>query len=168
MMSASFHVAMGEAVACDDKVEILTTFVGSCVALCLYDPQAKIGGMAHIMLPGDDGKISSNSTNARSSPGKYADLAVETLVRLMVGKGAAPGRIVAKIAGGANMFVHESGVSLLDIGQRNANAVRRFLKQKAIPLVAEDIGMRHGRRVEFNIGSGKLIVRSSKDGERRL
>ncbi len=110
-MSSTIRVAMGEVVASEDERMELASFVGSCVAVCLYDPDAKIAGMAHVMLP----KRTDERHPARSpSPGRYADQAVENLVKLMVGKGAETRRLVAKLVGGAKIFTHEGGNGVFD------------------------------------------------------
>ena len=158
------HVAMGEVAVSNEEEAMLESFVGSCVAFCLYDPNAKIAGMAHIVLP--DSSQAHTSSNFSPS-GKYADQAVETLVKMMNRKGGNVKRFRAKMAGGANMFTHESGISLFDIGKRNAEALRKILKEKKIPLIAEDIGLNHGRRIKFSIKSGEVIV-SSKNNVKKL
>jgi chemotaxis protein CheD len=140
----------------------LVTFVGSCIALCLYDPGAKVGGMAHVMLPAGNEKFTG------SRPGKYADQAVENLVKMMVSKGAEISRLRAKIAGGAKIFTHEDGNGHFNIGERNAEVLKKILRQKCIPILSEDVGMNYGRRIRFNAETGELIVYSRTEGERKL
>jgi len=138
--------------------------VGSCVALCLYDSRVKMAGMAHIMLPESvEGKTSSNPL-----PARYADSATEALLKAMHRRGSDMSKIRAKIAGGADLFHHETGTSLFTIGKRNAEATRRLLRERGVRLMAEDIGGDHGRRVEFVVETGELIVATRRDGERRL
>lgn len=131
-------------------VELLTS-VGSCVAICIHDPVHKCGGLAHIMLP--------KSTSLQEPlPSKYANTAVPALIngiRSITGK---ENRLTAKIAGGANMFANLSANSL-DIGGKNARAVKAALEEHRIRLTGEDIGGLHGRRIIFNVASGLATVR---------
>lgn len=155
-MSSPVHVAMGGLAISLDQKYVLETFVGSCVALCLFDPHARIGGMAHVMLPESDKKSSSKLNDS----GKYADQAVENLLKIILQNGGKLGRIRAKIAGGANMFTHEGGTALFNIGEKNVHALRKFLKLRDIPIVSEDVGLSYGRKVEFIVKSGELVVSS--------
>lgn len=164
-MTSTANVLMGEIAVSKDKENILETFVGSCVALCLYDIHAKVAGMAHVMLP------SSGKGKMPSKPGyfaKYADQAVETLLKMMLKNDVEKRRIKAKIVGGANMFSHEGGTSLFNIGERNVQALRKLLKEHGIPIVAEDVGMNYGRKVKFSVELGDVVVSSRKEGKRKL
>ena len=160
-MSETTNVAMGELEVSSDPSATLSTFVGSCVALCLHDPAAKVGGMAHIMLP--DGSAQGNANEA-----KYANQALENTVRMMSAKGAVQRRIVAKIAGGAKVFSHDGAESMFNIGARNAEAVRDLLEKSGIKLLAEDVGSTTGRWVKFDVGTGRVIVSTRKTGEKAL
>ena len=156
---------MGQLEVSNGNETVLETFVGSCVALCLYDPYSRIGGMAHIMLPqGDNSKKLSDHPNSA----KYADQAVKNLLRMVMTKGAKMVRVRAKMAGGANMFSHEQGASLFDIGERNVLTVKSLLKERGIPLLSEDTGMNYGRNVRLEIKSGNVIVTSRKSGQRSM
>ena len=163
-MSSQVHVAMGALAVSLDQKHVLETFVGSCVALCLFDSHAKVAGMAHVMLPEGNKKSSSNPNNS----GKYADQAVENLLKIILQNGGKLGRIRAKMVGGANMFTHERGTALFNIGEKNVQALRKFLKLHDIPIVSEDVGLNYGRKVEFNVKSGDLVVSNRLDGKRRL
>lgn len=135
---------------------IITYALGSCIAICLYDPILKLAGMAHIMLP------SSRECPADSNIRKFADTGAAELVRLMEIKGARRIRMKAKIAGGAQMFkvVSESA----NIGKRNTQATKDILRSMMIPIVAEDTGDDFGRTVEFFSNNGILQVRTAKMG----
>lgn len=98
---------------------ILTTLgLGSCVGIALYDRTTKIVGLAHAMLP--DSSQVKNKTNAA----KFVDTAIELLVKEMLSLGASKKRIVAKLAGGAQMFTFTQGAELMRIGQRNVAAAK--------------------------------------------
>lgn len=156
-------VPMGRLEVSTDREAVLNTLVGSCVALCICDPSAAVAGMAHVMLPESDHRWVSDPRSA-----KYADRAVESLVTLLGRRGADRSRTWAKMAGGANMFFHEGGRRMFDIGERNAAAIRELLEGKGIPLVAEDTGGTFGRKVQLFVHSGELVVTSTKRGVRRL
>ncbi len=148
-------IGIGE-VAIEENPSVLVTLgLGSCVGVCMRDPVARIGGMAHVMLP------ESPSTNDIKTPGKYANTAVDYLVEKLVAKGASKSRLEAKIAGGASMF--ESGS--MNIGQRNVESVKNRLKYHGIVLKAEDTGGNRARSIEYNIETGKLLIRKVGGGE---
>jgi len=135
---------------------IITYALGSCIAICLYDPVVKLAGMAHIMLP------ASKDCPADSNIRKFADTATLELIGQMTRRGAQKGRMKAKIAGGAQMFKVVSGVA--NIGQRNTLASKEILRSLFIPIVAEDTGDDFGRTVEFFASTGILQVRTAKYG----
>jgi chemotaxis protein CheD len=154
------HVAMGAIEVSADQETKLITFVGSCVALCLYDPLTKIAGMSHVMLP----KNTAGQTKQGES-GKYADQAIETTIQMMVEKGADLKRIKASIAGGAKIFTSESGDSIFNIGEKNAISIKEILREKRIPLISSHLGMTYGRWVKLDINTGKMTVSNNKHKE---
>jgi len=154
------HVAIGAVVVSVDQETELNTFVGSCVALCLYDPYAKIGGMSHIMLPKNGiGKSNHNES------GKYADQAIEITIKMMIEKGADAKRIKASIAGGAKIFSTESGESIFNVGEKNTASIKEILREKRIPLISSHVGMTYGRWVKLDINTGKMTVSNNKHAE---
>ncbi|AEH50790.1 chemoreceptor glutamine deamidase/glutamate methylesterase CheD [Pseudothermotoga thermarum] len=153
-MTRKVIIGIGEIAIESNPCVLVTLGLGSCVGVCMRDPVAKIGGMAHVMLPESPGKDV-------KTPGKYADTAVDYLVEKLVERGAVKSRLEAKIAGGASMF--ESGS--MNIGQRNVEAVKNRLKFHGIPLKAEDTGGNRARSIEYNIETGKLLIRKVGGGE---
>ncbi|HEV8447726.1 MAG TPA: chemotaxis protein CheD [Gemmatimonadaceae bacterium] len=143
---------------------ITTVGLGSCVAIALYDSVARVGGLAHVLLP--DQAMSRD----RSNPAKFPATAVPLLVEHMQKLGAMPIRIRAKIAGGASMFSNFSsaGGGGINIGERNVAAVREALASRRIEIVGEDVGSDHGRSVYFHLADGRLEVRSVRKGSRVL
>lgn len=131
---------------------LISYALGSCVGICLYDPHTKIAGMSHVLLP----EKPENDTNIL----KYADSAIPNLLEEMLKKNAIRTNIVAKIAGGANMFgdLFKGGNML--IGERNVEHTKLALKKLGIPIVAEDVGGNIGRTIEFTPEDGMLRVRS--------
>ena len=134
-----------------DRGTLITYALGSCIGICLYDPQIKLGAMVHIMLP-------INMETGRKNPMKYADTGIRETLRQMEMKGASRSRITAKIAGGAKMF-EITGGSLGNIGLRNLESVRINLKKEGIRLVKEDVGGSIARTLLFDVSSGMGRVR---------
>ena len=132
--------------------DILRTILGSCVGICLYDPERMIAGLAHIMLP------SRNERNANVK--KYADTAIPQLVQDMERDGAQRGRIVAKIAGGSMMFKIAENSVMGEIGKNNIKKVREVLAEMGIRILAEDVGGDYGRTIDFYAEDGRLRVKS--------
>ncbi len=136
-----------------------TCGLGSCIGVCLWDPVTRVGGMAHIMLP--------QSTPGKSlNNAKFADTAIPMLIEKMVKLGAQNSRLVAKIAGGAQMFAFYSENDIMKIGERNTEAVKMALKSAKIKLLAEDTGGNFGRTIEFSTDNGELFIRTINLGEK--
>lgn len=133
----------------------VTYALGSCVGICLYDRQLKIGGLSHIMLP-DSNMFSRNETNRM----KFADTAIIDLVQKLKGNGADLRRLTAKIAGGAQMFEVQPGSQMGTIGERNIESVKNVLNELRIPIIAEDTGLNYGRTVYFDLDTGIMKVQS--------
>lgn len=157
-MNHIIEVKMGGLEIIVNDTEELKTFVGSCVAICLFDIRSKIAGMAHVMLPK---KIGNKQALEKQELGKYADEALAYMLNEMIRKGADPTRINAKMAGGATIFAHESETSVFNIGTRNIESLRQILKNNNIPLISEDTGENFGRWVKFNLHSGEMTVISN-------
>ncbi|MEG0898816.1 MAG: chemotaxis protein CheD [Oscillospiraceae bacterium] len=133
---------------------LVTYALGSCVGICIYDKLGQIAGMAHIMLP------SINESSSKENIYKFADSGIVELIRKMELQGAKKVRMVAKIAGGAQMF-KVTGKSLIsNIGERNVISVKNVLKSLGIRIIAEDTGLDYGRTIVFNGVDGSLTVKS--------
>ena len=141
---------------------IVTIGLGSCVAIVLYDSEAHVGGMAHVLLPSEE------LARDRSNPAKFASSAVRLLLTEMTVLGASVERVRAKIAGGASMFANLIPAGGINIGERNVAAVREALARASIPVVAEDTGADYGRSVYLFLSDGRVEVRSLKKGPRVL
>lgn len=138
------------AVGGEDKV-IATLGLGSCVAVSLYDRCNRIGGLVHIMLPKNPGD---------KNTAKYADTAIPLLVNQLEEMGAYRRRLSAKIVGGASMFKSESGESIMKIGERNIEAVKKYLKKADVEITAADVGKDYGRSMYFFVEDGRVEIRS--------
>ncbi|MBP9022166.1 MAG: chemotaxis protein CheD [Spirochaetes bacterium] len=138
--------------------DILRTVLGSCVSVCLYDPKAKVAGMAHIMLP--------EQKSEDSNPRKYADSAIPILIEEMENAGAERDRIVAKLAGGSVMFKVAENSLMSEIGKNNIEKSREILSKLGFPIKGEDTGGDFGRTVDFFADNGVLKVKSMNKNER--
>lgn len=138
---------------------LVTVGLGSCVAIVLYDAVARIGGLAHILLPTPrDGQVPVN-------PAKYATTAVPHLVEAMEARGASRRRLRGRLVGGASMFGSLLAQGRLHTGERNILASREALSEAGIPLDGEEVGMEHGRSVYFHPADGRIRVTSLQFGE---
>jgi len=144
-------VNMGEltVVSAHDR---LFTILGSCIGLVLFDPHRQVAGLAHIMLPETDDP-------APKMPGKYANHAVPELMARLAAAGAARPALQAKLAGGSAMFkLTNPNPGTLDIGARNAVAVRELLRAVRIPVLAEDVGGSRGRKLIFDPATAQMTI----------
>lgn len=149
------NVGMGEIKISNKSGDmIVAPGLGSCIGLSMYDPIVKIAGMAHVVLPD-----STNISKPGNLPGKYADLAVPELLEQMIKQGAKKHNIVIKIAGGAQMFNFEKGGNVLNIGMRNAIAVKANLSSNNLTIRGNDTGGNKGRTVRLDVTTGKVYVK---------
>ena len=127
-----------------EDILIMTT-LGSCIAACLWDREAKVGGMNHFMLPdGDNGS------------GRYGSYAMELLINEMMKHGATRTTMEAKVFGGCQVI---DGMTSMNIGERNTDFVVDYLKSERIPIVSQDVLGVHPRKVCFLPASGKAMVK---------
>ncbi len=153
-MSEVIKVGMADLKVCVSPDTITTLGLGSCVGIAIRDPLTGIGGLAHIMLP-DSKQIKDNSNIP-----KFADTGIEELVRCIVKAGGVRNRLVAKIAGGAQMFAFQNKSNLVRVGERNVEASKAKLKELGIPILAEDTGENYGRTVIFSPETGEFLIRA--------
>ncbi|MBG7618448.1 chemoreceptor glutamine deamidase CheD [Herbaspirillum sp. AP02] len=137
------------------KDMMIVTVLGSCVSACIRDRVSGIGGMNHFMLPdggGDDGSPISASA-------RYGTYAMEVLINEVLKSGARRENLEAKVFGGGNVL---RGFSAINVGERNAEFVRRYLKAENIRVVAEDLNDIYPRKVYFFPRTGKVLVKKLK------
>jgi len=156
-------VGMADLNIADGGAVLKTTGLGSCVGLTLFDPELRIGGMAHIMLPSSD-----IAREGQLNIAKYADTAVPELVKRMQSRGASVRRLVAKMAGGAQMFAFMGGADTMRIGPRNVEATKQELLRLSIRLLSEDTGGNYGRTVELYSHTGSFLIRSVQHGVKEI
>lgn len=153
-MSETIKVGMADLKVCVSPDSLTTLGLGSCVGIAIRDPVTKIGGLAHIMLP--------NSEEIRNNGNipKFADTGITELVHQMARMGANQGRMVAKIAGGAQMFAFQNKSEMVRIGDRNVEATKKKLSELRIPLLAQETGDCYGRTVIFYPETGDFVIKS--------
>ena len=152
-----YYAGIGEMKVAHNPHQLIIMGLGSCIGLTFYDRFAKVGGIAHIMLPEGNNGDSEKSC-------KFASRAIPVLLKEMLLYKAKKERIVAKIAGGASMF---AAMDTLKIGERNAAVVKEELKKVGIKLVAEDTGKKCARTVTLDTRTGEFSVKT-KDGVKKI
>jgi len=136
-------VVQGEFHISEDRNVMLSTVLGSCVAVCIFDSEAAVGGMNHFLLPG---RIGDQNENV-----KYGTFAMEMLINGLIKAGADRFQLKAKLFGGARMTAN-----LSDIGASNVAFGRKFLADEGIDCIAESIGGTQARRVQFIPSTGAV------------
>lgn len=138
---------------------LLTTVLGSCVAACIRDPVAGVGGMNHFMLPDDGGP----SLRPASASMRYGAYAMEILLNALFAAGAKRERLEAKVFGGGMVL---ADMTVAKIGERNAEFVLRYLELERIRVLAQDLKDKYPRRVNYFPLSGQAMVKrlKSQDG----
>ena len=142
--SEAVKVLPGEYFVDNHDIVILTT-LGSCIAACLWDRRAGVGGMNHFMLP-----------EGGSDSGRYGSYAMEMLINEMMRRGAARGSLEAKVFGGGQVV---GGMNSLNVGERNTAFVLDYLKTERIPVVSKDVLDIYPRKVCFLPHSGRAMVK---------
>ena len=135
--------------------EAITTVLGSCIAACIRDPAARIGGMNHFMLPEDGSPGKSSWTEG---PGglatRYGSYAMESLINELMKLGARRDRLEVKLFGGGRILS-----SMTDVGQKNIAFARDFLKVEGFKILAEDVGDVYPRRVIYFPATGVVMLK---------
>lgn len=161
-MSSTITVGIADFNVAKDADILVTYALGSCVGICLYDPILKLAGLSHIMLPSVK---EFTDPKAAAQTAKYADTAIELMMKKMLSMGAGKIRLRAKIAGGAQMFAPVNNTNLAGIGERNVQAVKKELARLSIPIVAEDTGKNYGRTLYLTSADGVMRIKSVNKGE---
>jgi len=142
--SDAVKVLPGEYFVHDEDL-LLTTTLGSCIAACLWDRNARVGGMNHFMLP-----------EGNSDSGRYGSYAMELLINEMMKRGASRTSMEAKVFGGGQVI---AGMSSLNVGERNTAFVFEYLRTERIPVLSKDVMDIYPRKVCFLPASGKAMVK---------
>lgn len=153
------RVGMADYKLCSSPEQISTIGLGSCLGVVICDDKLKLCGMAHVMLP-DSTKIKKNSDRM-----KFADTCLVDMLDELLSHGAKISQMYAKIAGGAKMFSFNTDNDMLNIGEQNVEAVRRFLQEHQIPIRAESVGDKYGRTIVFSPDDGALRITAIGKGD---
>jgi chemotaxis protein CheD len=133
--------------------------LGSCVAVFVYDPSRRVGGLAHILLP-------CPPEGESERPARYATTAVSVIVEESLRRGALRSALLAKVTGGSRMFSFEADMGRAPIGERNVEAALQALAAAGIRVVGTDVGGEHGRTVVADLSDGSLTIRTVRGGPR--
>jgi len=161
IMPGEFFVAREDIVIC--------TVLGSCVSACIWDRNAKVGGMNHFMLPGSDAGGGSGSgvgnDSVTAASGRYGVFAMEQLINELIKRGARKANLEAKVFGGGAVLRQ---FSTLNVGERNAAFVLDFLKTEGIRIASRDLLDVHPRRVAFFPVSGRALCKKLTTADKSL
>jgi chemotaxis protein CheD len=144
------------------KDVLVTIGLGSCVAIVLYDATARVGGLAHVLLP------TPALSRQDSNPAKFPQTAVPLLLEQMGQHGASIRRISARLIGGASMFSGLGAPGTIQMGERNVVASRQTLHQHGVAIVGEATGGDFGRTVRLWVADGRVEVSSVAHGVQTL
>ena len=125
---------------------LVSTILGSCIAVCFWDPTLKIGGINHFMLPFWNGQ-------GLASP-KYGNIAIDRLMEKMISMGSNPKSIKAKVFGGGEVI--ETNIKQFHIGDRNIQIAFERLEELKIPVISQSVGGKLGRKIQFNTETGEV------------
>lgn len=148
------------AVSKDAAASLITFSLGSCIGVSIYDPEARVGGLLHYMLP--ESAIAPDS--AATHPGMFADTGLPALFQAAYALGACKTRLLTKIAGGSQLL---SDDGTFDIGKRNYLALMRIFRRNGVKLAGEDVGGAVSRGMRLDVSTGCVTVKT-RDGEASL
>jgi chemotaxis protein CheD len=161
-VSVKLRVGISEFRVAGAPAVLVAYGLGSCLGVVLDDRQRRLGGMAHTLLP----TARPGAHEVRLT--KFVDTAIRLMADELVSQGARRGSLAARLVGGANMFEPLYTPNEESIGARNLRAARATLQALEIPLLAEDVGGSQGRTVQFDLASGRVMVRSVRGGEKTI
>ncbi|MEN8118928.1 MAG: chemotaxis protein CheD [Bacteroidota bacterium] len=140
------HFLYPGAIYVSPEPSMITTILGSCVAICLYDPVLQVGGMNHFMLPLWNGQ-------GLASP-RYGNIAIDKLIHNLEALGSSKSNIRAKVFGGAEIIA--TNISQFMIGERNIRLAKDILHEEGIPIVSSSTSGKLGRKIIFNTQTGEV------------
>ena len=152
-------VGIGEFAVSNDKSSVIVTHaLGSCVAVCLWDPEAKVAGLIHVLLP--DSRI--NPERAQGQPAAFADTGIPLLFRTAYDYGVQKKRCQVRLVGGADVTKIGAGGDAT-VGKRNILAARSLLWKNGVMVQREAVGGTEARTVTLHVGDGAVHVTSGRD-----
>jgi chemotaxis protein CheD len=164
-------VAIGEIVVSENPGDVLVAYgLGSCVAVCLYDPVQGVGGMLHSLLPAtpQSRTAQGQKNQAPGSPAKFVDQGVPLLVEMLLHKGAKRAQLFAQLCGGAQVLSAPGYKDSLKIGERNILAAATALQMEGVPIRGQATGGHAGRTAKLYIADGQVTVRVVGENEQAL
>lgn len=157
--TARIVVGIGEmGVAAGPGAAIVTHALGSCVAVCIYDPVTRVGGLLHFLLP--DSRI--NPSRARTQPCAFADLGIPRLFEAAAAQGLREARCIVKLVGGAEIS-GDGNASSLSVGKRNALAARNLLWRRGVLIRGEALGGTAARTVTLQLDDGRIEISNGRE-----
>jgi chemotaxis protein CheD len=158
----SLVVGISDCKVSNDPDSALVTYaLGSCIAVALYDPAAKIGGLLHYMLP----ESSLDAQKAQQNPYMFADTGIQALFQAMAAQGAQPRRMVVRLAGGAQVLDSQG---VFQIGKRNYLAARKILWKAGVLISAEAVGGEVSRTIRLDLATGRMWIREAGGVEKEM
>jgi chemotaxis protein CheD len=148
------------AVTDDPRVTIVTHSLGSCIGVTIWDPQVRVGGMIHYMLP----ESSLSPDKAKANPAMFADTGIPELFRAAYELGAAKNRLIIKVAGGSQLL-DDNGT--FNIGKRNYTMLRKLFWKNGVLIDAEDVGGSKSRTLRLAVHDGCVTLKT-REGEVEL
>ncbi|MES2524923.1 MAG: chemotaxis protein CheD [Gemmatimonadota bacterium] len=152
------NVGIADYAVGDDGVTLATIGLGSCVAIALHSRRARIGALAHVLLP------NAALSGGADTPGKFASTALPVMLRRMRELGVTDD-VEARLVGGSSMFTALLAPGAPSLGSRNVAAARASCAEHGVTIVAEDVGGAHGRSVYFDVAAGTVLVHSIQMGD---
>lgn len=154
LSTETIAVGLGDVCVTDDAAKSLAAYgLGSCIGVCVYDPIAKVGGIAHVVLP-----VSNPSAPGPPST-KYADVAVPALLQQILKLGSSKRRLTVKLIGGARMIQAAGFDDTIEMGARNLEMVKKALAAEGLTIAATETGGHQGRSVWLHMDSCRVMVR---------
>jgi len=161
--STRVSVGIGQLAVSKSPGDILIAYgLGSCVGISVYDPLVKVGALVHVLLPDSQGKPADPR-----EPARYADLAMEELMRRMTALGALRSRFLVKLAGGAAVL-GAANAAKFKIGERNAESIIERIERLGLRTSARDLGGTRGRTMELHVATGNTFVRTAASPPKQL
>lgn len=151
------NVGVGECRISSTSQEVLSTLVGSCVAVVIHDFKLKMGGLVHVLLPVQKSR---GYEVPEGQACKFASTAIPYLIDEMRKRGSIEANMVSALIGGAHM--PGLGLKGIDVGRRNVEVVEALLREMKIPVVAKDVGGFCGRRVIYAVSDATIYIKYTK------
>ncbi|HTV03602.1 MAG TPA: chemotaxis protein CheD [Luteitalea sp.] len=161
--SSRVVVGIGEFAVTEGETSIVTHALGSCIAVCIWDPVVRVGGMLHLLLP--ESRI--NPDRAERQPAAFADTGIPLLFQRAYTRGLQKPRTQVTLVGGAEIS-QEATEGVMNVGRRNILAARKMLWGNGVLIRTEDVGGRRARTVAMSLQDGRIVVTAAGEPARTL